>query len=121
MQKKNGSDAVHYFYLRERFVPQVKEKTSTRSMQYASDQGLADFDLSPQPRVRMASASVMTNHGLAMSPAISDSPLVWIISPGSDFQSQQKACKYALGWCNKISSPKEAIVNKCQCARNKNV
>jgi hypothetical protein len=24
--EEKGSDAVHYFYLRERFVPQVKEK-----------------------------------------------------------------------------------------------
>jgi hypothetical protein len=69
-------------------VPQVKEKTSTLNMLYASDKGLADFDLSSQPRVRMATGIVMTNHGLAISLASSDSPLVWIISPGSDFQSQ---------------------------------
>jgi len=68
-----------FFYLRESFVPQVKEKTSTRSMLHALDKGLADFDLSSQPRVRMAEAIVLTKHGPAMSLASSYSPLVEFI------------------------------------------
>ena len=33
-QEKNGFDVVHFFYLRESFVQQIKEKTFTRSTCY---------------------------------------------------------------------------------------
>lgn len=59
----------------------------------ALDKGLADFDLSSQPRVRMVLAIVLTNHGLAISPASSYSPLVKFIFIYPYFVCQQKSNK----------------------------
>ena len=57
----------------------------------ALDKGLADFDLSSQPRVRMVLAIVLTNHGLAISPASSYSPLVKFIFIYPYFICQHKS------------------------------
>lgn len=70
-----GWRSEKFLFFPEIWVPQIKEKTFTRCMLYASDKGLADFDLSSQPRARMAPAIVVTKHGPAMSPAGSYSPL----------------------------------------------
>ena len=89
-----------FLLLRKICVAQVKEKTFTRSMLYALDKGLADFDLSSQPRARMAAAIVVTKHGPAMSPAGSYSPLQARLSLITTNKVNKKATQCLPNRCN---------------------